>query len=268
MMEEIVSLKNRLVKNTAILKQKKYRDETGLFIAEGVRLVEDAANSDWEIACAFCTEKGLGDERGAKAIAKLKERGTKVYKVKNEIYAKMCDTDAPQGIMAVVRKKLCGEKDLLAKGDAPFIVVLDGLQDPGNVGTIIRTAEAAGCSGVIMTKKTADLFSCKVVRATMGAVFRLPIVNGASPESVVEFAKSRGLIIKATALDGAAEYYRADMTEPLLLVLGNEGSGVSEYFLANAAERLFIPMRGGAESLNVAAAAAVLIYEAVRQRYF
>lgn len=266
MIEEIVSLKNQLIRKAISLKQKKYRDELGLFVAEGVRLVEDAVKSDWEIVCAFCTDKSLEQERVQAVIAALNDKKVSVYKVKREIYEKLSDTEAPQGLMVIIRKRLIGEADLMAQGKNSVIVVLDGVQDPGNVGTIIRTAEAAGCAGVIMLRGTADLFSSKVVRSTMGSLFRLPIISQADRQAVIAFSAEHGFKMLAAALDDTARVcYEFDFTAPTMFVFGNEGGGVSAELLT-ASEKLYIPMLGQAESLNVATAAAVVIYEALRQR--
>lgn len=269
MIEEITSLKNRLIRMAMSLKQKKYRDELGMFVAEGVRLVEDAIRSDWEIVCAFCTDKCLSQERALQIIDTLLEKQIRVYKVKKEIYEKLSDTEAPQGLMVLLRKRLVGEADLLARGAASFIVLLDGVQDPGNVGTVIRTAEAAGCSGVILLKGTADVYAGKVVRATMGSLFRIPVISQADEKAVLDFAAAHGIAILATALDDTARaVYETDLTRPVMLVFGNEGSGVSAQLQEAASGRLFIPMQGEAESLNVSAAAAVVLYEALRQRQY
>lgn len=151
---------------------------------------------------------------------------------------------------------------------APFYVVLDGVQDPGNAGTIIRTADAAGASGVILTKGSVDIYDEKTVRATMGSLFHLPVVSGVSAEELTAWAKERGLQLYAAALDVAARpHFSCDFTKPTAIVFGNEGNGVSTELLAQA-ETVYIPMYGTAESLNVGTSAAIVLYEAVRQRYF
>ncbi len=264
-METIISAQNRLIRQAGSLKQKKYRDELGLFIAEGVRLIEDAARSDWEIVRVFCTEKSLAQKRVQTLVTRLEGKNIDVYAVKEAIFRKMSETETPQGVLAIIRQRLYEKEDVL--GGIPLVIALDGVQDPGNVGTILRTAEAASCSGAILISGSADLYSGKVVRSTMGSIFRLPVLKCTDQRDALAFAAARALTVVAVAFDETGRSYdAADFTRPLLLVFGSEAGGISEEILAGANEKIYLPMCGRVESLNVSSAAAVVLYEALRQR--
>lgn len=279
MREKIESAANKKIKLAARLKKRKNRRETGLFIAEGVRLAELAVASDYEIEFALYTEDCAADARAAVVLAALESRGVTLCETTAALYKKASATETPQGLMLIMRAKKYRLAELMAvdtdsaatssaSAQAPLFVVLDGVQDPGNVGTIIRTADAVGASGVILLEGTADAYSDKTVRASMGSLFHIPMVEGARAAELLTLMEERGLTLYATALDETArEHFAQDFTRPCAIVLGNEGSGVSEAVLARA-EKTYIPMYGHAESLNVGMSAAIVLYEAVRQRRF
>jgi len=237
------------------LAQKKFRNELKLFTAEGLRLCEEVPPA--QIEFGFYTRDFLSDERAKILVERLK-----IFAPLEEILPstmeKISDTQTPQGILLVVRQKFSAPKEVLTK---KIIAVLDGVQDPGNVGTILRTAEAFNC-GVILLDGSAEIFNPKVVRSSMGAIFYLPIVK----ISREEFLSLRGVEILATALDRTAEiYFEHDFTKnPVAIVFGSEANGVSKKIL-DVARKIFIPMNGRAESLNVATSAAIILSEAVRQ---
>lgn len=265
-MEVIASTQNSLIKLAASLKQKKYRDENGVFPVEGVRLVEEAIQAGWEITACLVTKKALDQARVQTIIQQLQERHCRLTELSEGLYAKVTDTDQAQGIMAIVKKKEFLFADLVAGERQPLIAVLDNVQDPGNVGALIRTADAAGCTAVILTQGSADLFSPKTVRATMGSIFHLPVVTRVSPSELLHYLQQYHIQLIATALTAAKPYFEVELTGPAAIVFGNEGNGVSDELLQHAASRLFIPLYGRAESLNVAAAAAVIFYEIARQQ--
>lgn len=265
-MERIESASNAKIKWAASLHQRKNRERRGEFVAEGVRLAETAAASDWPLRFCIATESALAGERVRKIVDALEARGCPVFAVPPNVYKKASATESPQGVLLVMESVGSSLSVLSAKGN-PLFVVLDRIQDPGNVGTIIRTADAAGCSGVIAVKGTADLFSDKTVRSSMGSLFHLPLVTEAKAEDVVAFARERGISCFAAALDpSATPHFSADFRKSAAVVFGNEGEGVSPMFLESA-EKIYIPMVGRAESLNVATSAAIVLYESFRQRY-
>lgn len=279
MRERIESAANKKIKLAASLKKRKNRRETGLFIAEGVRLAELAVASDYEIEFALYTEDCAADARAAAVLGALESRGVVLCETTAALYKKASATETPQGLMLVMRAKKYRLAELMAgdannaatsgaSAQAPLFVVLDGVQDPGNVGTIIRTADAVGASGVILLEGTADAYSDKTVRASMGSLFHIPVVEDARAAELLALMEERGLTLYATALDETARaHFAQDFARPCAIVLGNEGSGVSEALLARA-EKTYIPMYGHAESLNVGMSAAIVLYEAVRQRRF
>lgn len=246
-MEHITSLKNPKVAAWKALKDRKGRRESGCFLVEGRKMVEEA------LASAFDVETVLVQED-----MELPDGLTMpVYELPAHVLAAVCDTKTPQGIAAVVRMK---EQSALGK----HIVVLDGVQDPGNVGTIIRTADAAGLDGVLLSNQCADVFSPKVLRATMGSIFRMNLRTTDDLPGELTKLREKGYSILSSQLDGTPFYEREKVAERFALIIGNEGNGVSEQVQQTATHQVRLPMRGGAESLNAAIAAAIMMYELMR----
>lgn len=265
--EQIESADNQKIKRAASLKTRKGREKEGAFLVEGIRLVEMAEESDWQIAYGFFTNALQNKERGAKLLETLKAR-CPLYEVSEALFHKVSATDSPQGIALIMQKKHTDLTALPVPQKESLYVVMDGVQDPGNAGTVIRTADAVGADGVILLRGTVDLFSDKTVRSTMGSLFHLPICTGVERENLLSFCMGRGIALYAAALDRAAKPHFAQvLNRSCAIVLGNEGSGVSAPLLERA-EHLYIPMYGAAESLNVGISAAVILYEALRQRQF
>lgn len=265
-MEQITSAHNTKLKLVASLKQKKYRDQSGLFVVEGIRLCEEALASNWEVEFALCSE-AADNQRLAKLLAQIVKAGHQLCCANESLYAKAADTQASQGILMVLKQSSTKLSQINDSKVLPFIVIIDGVQDPGNVGTILRTANAAGCSGAILMHGSADVFAPKTVRATMGALFQLPVVTGVTISALNQFLTDHELPVLGTALDKTAKScFAIDYSRPLAVAFGNEGNGLSADVLAHCTERIFIPMKNNAESLNVATAAAVVIYEGFRQR--
>lgn len=246
-MEHITSLKNPKVAAWKALKDRKGRRESGCFLVEGRKMVEEALASAFDVETVLVQE-GMELPDGLTMP---------VYELPAHVLAAVCDTKTPQGIAAVVRMK---EQSALGK----HIVVLDGVQDPGNVGTIIRTADAAGLDGVLLSNQCADVFSPKVLRATMGSIFRMNLRTTDDLPGELTKLREKGYSILSSQLDGTPFYERQDVAERFALIIGNEGNGVSEQVQQTATHRVRLPMRGGAESLNAAIAAAIMMYELMR----
>lgn len=246
-MEHITSLKNPKVAAWKALKDRKGRRESGCFLVEGRKMVEEALASAFDVE-AVLVQEGMELPDGLTMP---------VYELPAHVLAAVCDTKTPQGIAAVVRMK---EQSALGK----HIVVLDGVQDPGNVGTIIRTADAAGLNGVLLSNQCADVFSPKVLRATMGSIFRMNLRTTDDLPGELTKLREKGYSILSSQLDGTPFYERQDVAERFALIIGNEGNGVSEQVQQTATHRVRLPMRGGAESLNAAIAAAIMMYELMR----
>lgn len=266
-LERIDSPANKKIKLAAALKQRKHREKHGLFVAEGLRLCEMAVAADWEISYGLLNSQLTAQERGRVLLDKLIERGCPLYEVPESVFTKAAGTETPQGILLVMQIKQ-RPLPVQAEGEMPLYVVMDGVQDPGNAGTIIRTADAVGAQGVIMLKGSVDVFADKVVRSTMGSLFHVPLYTGVTVAELTAFCRASKLQLLATALDEtAAPHFARNFRQGTAIVLGNEGKGVSAEILAQA-EKTYIPMYGQAESLNVGMSAAIVLYEALRQRKF
>lgn len=266
----ISSAENPRIKLAAALRQKKYRDDSGLFLVEGIHLVEEAIIAGWKIEQMFICCDHFATAQLAELKVRLLPFEEKVLDVSAPVFKKIAETDSPQGILAIVRQQNqeLGTKrpeNILSK--RTFWVVLDAVQDPGNVGTIVRTADAAGASGVILAPGCADLYAGKTVRASMGSLFHLPVCK-ATVEQCLDYFAAENVSLYVADANSAVNYNELNMTAACAVVFGNEGAGVGEEFRQHAAAAIRIPIIGKAESLNVASAAAVILFEAARQRGF
>lgn len=258
---ELTGLQNPMVKAVAELKQKKYRQQQGLFLAEGLRTVEEAVRYG-AVQSIFYT--AIEDDRTRAVLEEAAAKQIKLVCVSDKVLKKITDTETPQGIIAVCEMRSKRLDDFLASGK--MLLVLDRVTDPGNIGTMLRTADAAGVGGLLLLQGCADIYAPKTVRASMGSLFHLPVLSGLSEELLVQAARKAGYELLVTCLDGADNLYKADLKGRLAFVMGNEANGVSPALLAAADKRVFIPMQGRAESLNVAMAAGIVMFEALRQK--
>ncbi|MUG47247.1 TrmH family RNA methyltransferase [Paenibacillus woosongensis] len=263
-MQQITSPNNPRVKEWAGLLEKKNRDKHLKYVIEGIHLVQEAlkARADLECVC-YEIERGIPAELSEAAAASL---DVEWIGVTAAIIGKCTDAKTPQPVFAIARKRR-GELESLLTEERSLVVVLDGVQDPGNVGTIIRSADAVGANGVIVGLGCADIYNPKVIRSTMGSLFHLPVIEG-DLAHILPQAKARGIRLAGTSLQAAASCYAYDFTGPVWLLFGSEARGLSANVRELMDDGLLIPMRGQAESLNVAMAASVLLFEAQRQRYY
>ncbi len=203
----------------------------------------------------------------ADLLCRLEQWGSEIFSISGALFQKAADTETPQGLIAVVRKprKLLTECSVGER--MPLWLILDAVQDPGNVGTLVRNADAAGASGVLLTTGCADIYAGKTVRASMGSLFHLPVIKASTTECL-DFCRLNLLRLYVADGDAKTNYTDEDLAVPCAIVLGNEGSGVGSDFKQHACAHLRIPIGGLAESLNVASAAAVILFEAARQRGF
>jgi RNA methyltransferase, TrmH family len=235
----------------------KERREAGAFVVDGVRLVEDAVNSDWKFRFALFDE--TLSERGRALVESLKLRGVDVEEVSASLMKSLSETETPQGILATL------ELTQLPITNYPnFILIPDQIRDPGNLGTLLRTAVAAGVQAVLLPPETTDSFAPKVVRAGMGAHFRLPI-RSMTWEEIGRFCESANQRIYLADMDGQS-CWETDLRQPIALVIGGEADGASESARKLAHQKISIPMKGNIESLNAGVAGSVLMFEVVRQR--
>ena len=251
-------------------KNARYRKKEGMFVAEGIKLVKEAARygklrqvlireSLWITKWQEKPESEIAVEFSGK------ERHVGVDVVPDDLFEQVADTVTPQGILGMVDMPSYSLEVILDR-PAKLYLLLDDLRDPGNLGTMIRTAEAAGVAGVIMSKGTVDLFNPKVVRATMGAIFRVPFLYVDSLSETIRQMKQKDISAYGTVLEESRAYDTPDYTRPSAVVVGNEANGISREVQKSLSGRIHIPMEGSVESLNAAVAAAVVLYEASRQR--
>lgn len=258
-MEVIQSKDNVLIKEVKKLKEKRFRVEKSQFLIEGFRFVEEALKSSFEVPYIFLSESSMPRWQSFQMDQKL-QKSTKLYVVKESILKLISSTETPQGIVAVINNKTVGiiDKD-------GFYVLVDKLQDPGNMGTIIRSAHASGALGVIVTKGTVDAYNEKTLRSTMGSVFNIPIIED-KDFSVVKRLKEKGFKLVVSSLEDSKNFYDIDLTKNVIIAVGNEGSGISSEVYSIGDIRVKIPMPGNAESLNAGAAASIMLFEVVRQK--
>lgn len=232
------------------------RRELGAFLAEGVRLVEDAFAAGWQFMFVMYTQ-GLS-ERAWKMLQTMEKAGIEIESVSPELFQSISETQTSQGVLAVLQLD-----SLPAPADPSFLLVLDQVRDPGNLGTLLRTAAAAGVDTVLLTPTTTDAFAPKVVRAGMGAHFRLPIHALSWPEISAQISHHP---VYLAEMEGALSFWEADFRSPFSLIIGGEAEGASETAREQTTHAINIPMPEGVESLNAAVAGAVMMFEVVRQR--
>lgn len=266
MAQRIASQDNRIGRQILRLHHKKERDETGRYLIEGPNLIQEAVTMGIPLEALLVSD---GFPRSSLLIqgrvADFQTWDKILYEVSDSLFQKLSDTITPQGILAIVAKPAWKEEQVFLPGRN--VLVLDRVQDPGNLGTILRTADAAAFGGILVVKGSGDLYNPKVVRAAAGSLFRLPVGFVDSAADVGDLCQRFSKRLICTAPKGSRDYFTIDMRQDIALVLGNEGNGISQELLALAAERVKLPMAGSVESLNVAVAAGILLYESVRQNH-
>ncbi len=260
----ITSPSNPHIREALAIKKKRKRYGHDAFLIEGPHLTEMALQSGTSLKRAFLSEQYASKREGMALLKRLSRAGVEVILIGSHLLTLISDTEAPQGVIAVVSCKSCGLHDL-GFNNIPFIVVIEGIQDPGNLGTIIRTSDAAAVDALILLPGTCDAYMPKVIRATAGSIFNIPIID-ADQLTLLKWLRERSVILLVTDVSGTLNIFHADLTRPLALVFGNEALGVSEGLKREADTLVKIPLFGRAESLNVASSAAVCLYETVRQR--
>lgn len=260
-MQIITSKDNEIIKNIRKLKEKKYRDLSNSYIIEGIKLIKEAIVESKQIKQIIVCEENINnggiDQKLLYEIAKYEC----IY-VTKKIFSLISDVQNPQGIMAVIEKQN-SEDNIDYKEDV--IVVLDGIQDPGNLGTILRTIDSVGLKQVIVSKETADAYNPKVVRSTMGAIFRVNIIESDNLIETLKNLKKHKYKVMATSLETNNNIYDVDYNKKVI-VIGNEANGVSQEILDFADEKIKIPMLGRTESLNASVATSIILYEYVRRK--
>lgn len=264
----ITSTDNPRIKQLVHLREKRTRDATGLFLIEGFRELSRAFAGNVTIQELFiCPELFLGEnERGL--IASLQKKGTKVIRTTEKVFHKISYRDRPDGLIAVavqMRFTLTTIEKVLQGKNAPLLVIAEAVEKPGNLGTILRSADGAGADGVIIVDRCTDIYNPNVVRASVGTLFTVPVVESSS-DAVIPWLRERRIAIAAATPSGSTVYYEADFTKPVAIAFGTEQLGLTRQWMAAATLQVVIPMHGVADSLNVAQASTILLYEAARQR--
>ena len=260
-MKVISSKDNEIIKKIKSLKEKKYRDIENCYIIEGIKLVKEAIAENAKIkqivVCEDCINDGEIDTDTLYEIAKFD-----VVYVTEKVFKTITDVKTPQGIIAVIEKNNINSK---IDYNQDIIIALDGVQDPGNLGTILRTVDSANLKQIILSKESADSYNPKVVRSTMGAIFRVNIIEADSLKDMLQEAKKNNFKVMVTSLEAKKTIYEADFNKSAI-VIGNEANGVSKEIQNMANEKVIIPMLGKTESLNASVAASIMIYEYVRRK--
>jgi len=261
--KEVTSLSNPIVKDIKALSDKKHRDEMKSFMAEGLKLVIDALELGFEIRTLVYAKNVKDKPQVVQCATKTVARGGLVLEVSEKVLSSITRRDNPQMVVGIFTQRWTNIRDLKPAANETY-VALDRVRDPGNLGTIIRTADAAGASGVILVGETTDPYSMETVRATMGSVFALPLVK-ASPADFLAWKKGAGVSVVATHLAGAVDYRTIDYKKkPVVLLMGNEQSGLPEALAREADALARIPQAGRADSLNLAIATGIMLFEARR----
>ena len=256
-MLEIESKNNNLFKEIKKLKEKKHRIKSNKYLIEGLRFVEEAIKSKVSIDSIIFTESFK--EKNPDLFLKFNEN-IKLIQMNEALLKQLCSTENPQGIVGVINMQ---NKELKS---GELVILVDKVQDPGNMGTIIRTAHAAGAAGIVMTKGTVDIYNDKTLRSTMGSIFYIPIVEDDSLD-FVKSLKKEGYKLVVSSLQGKNNFFEENLQGKVMIAVGNEGNGVSDEVYDIADIKVKIPMPGEAESLNVAVATSIMIYEKIRQSF-
>ena len=258
----ITSSGNKKIKDlAALIKKSNARKKYNAYIIEGIRMFKELKKD--EILDVFASESFEAEN-----VKILSEIYPDYETVSDRIFESVSDTKTPQGVMAVVkRKEYTLENILTVRGELPHnLLILDSLQDPGNLGTLVRAGEGAGITGIIMNETTVDIYNPKVIRSTMGSIFRVPFIYVKDLKEVIEKLYSKNINIYASSLEGAIEYDAPDYKKDIAFIIGNEAAGISKEVLDIVEDKVKIPMLGEVESLNAAVAGSILMYEAARQR--
>ncbi|WP_138205164.1 TrmH family RNA methyltransferase [Haloimpatiens lingqiaonensis] len=258
-MDIIKSKDNNIIKEVKKLKEKKYREEKESFLIEGFRFVEEALKSSFTVEQVFIVDKCMN--KWEEMCKNLNLESKTAIVVSEQVLKLISNTDNPQGIIAVVKNQHMN----ISQREGMYLLA-DRIQDPGNMGTIIRTAHAVGALGVIVTKGTVDIYNDKTLRSTMGSIFNIPVIQDKDLTTVKELV-NEGFKLVASYLDNESEdFYDVDLPSKGIFIVGNEGNGISEEIVNMSHMKVKIPMPGGAESLNASVAASIMMYEFLRQK--
>lgn len=260
----ITSMSNAHVREALAIVHRRHQDRLTAFIIEGPHLIEMAIASNRTITKILVTASFLTGKEARGLLRKIRRHETPIFEVTEDILRRISDTETPQGIVAVVTSESVLINDIVIRG-VPLVTVLDGVQDPGNLGTIIRTSDAVGTDAVVLLPGTCDAYMPKTLRSTAGSIFNVPVV-AADMKRLLAWVQRKQMTLITTSVDAPLSVFETDLTGPAALVFGNESHGISAELKEAADLVMRIPIPGKAESLNVSSSAAVCLYEALRQR--
>jgi len=264
--QKITSRQNERL--TAVRRVRDGKDPARIFI-EGARLAAEALRSGLDIETCIVNEDRAGSTQIASIVERSKESNAAKVAVGEKIFNSLCDTRTPQGIILIAQRPESGARkfhEAVQKGAAPIVVFLDRVNDPSNLGAVMRTAEAAGAAGVIVSEGSADAFSPKSIRASMGSAFRIKVWEGAELLDAVEWARRDSFQVAAADVSGDAIYTKIDLSSPTLVLFGSEAHGLDPGALGSADTMFRIPLKNAVESLNLAVSVGIVLFEAARQR--
>jgi len=262
-MKQITSVQNPFIKSLVLLQEKsKARKQTGTFLIEGFREISLAIKGGYEIETVLFLPELVSESE----INKLIQNPFQIIEINKEVYQKLAYRDTTEGILAVAKSKSLKLSDLKLS-DNPLIMVVESLEKPGNIGAVLRTADAANLDAVLIANPKSDLYNPNIVRSSVGCLFTNQIATGTS-EEIIAFLKERNINFYSATLQNSTSYHTQDFTTPTALVVGTEATGLTQQWRDAATQNIIIPMQGEIDSMNVSVAAAILIFEAKRQRGF
>lgn len=264
---EISSPQNRLYKQAVKQQRPGQARRDGVFAVEGIRAVEELSKaSGWETVSLWADKEFFRQRPLYRTVYERSFPQAQGNVVPHDLFLRLSGTENPQGILAVVRRRSFRLEEVLRPGERYLLVVLENVQDPGNIGTILRTSDAAGAQALVLTRNCCDIYSPKVVRSSMGSLLHLPVLVMEDVSAAAQALGAYQIALYAASLEKSRTPWETDFTGNSAILIGNEGAGLSEQALSCARARVRIPMPGQAESLNAAIACGILLYEAVRQR--
>ncbi|MCK0178087.1 RNA methyltransferase [Flavobacteriaceae bacterium S0862] len=263
-MIEISSLQNQLVKHLALLKEKsKTRKSSKQFLIEGQREIKLALKGNYELETLLFYPKLFSEEK----LKNLTKKPLNIIQISKEVYQKLAHRETTEGLLALAKAKPLVLNELNLRNKNPLILVAEAPEKPGNIGALLRTADAANVDAVIIANPKTDLYNPNIIRSSVGCVFTNQVATG-STEEVINYLKENTINIYCAALQASVDYHTQDYTKPTAIVVGTEATGLSNDWLKHATQNIIIPMQGVIDSMNVSVAAGILIFEAKRQRQF
>lgn len=265
---QITSLQNPKIRQVVKLKDRKDRDESGLFLIEGYRELKRALDAGVRLEALFFSPEHFLGVNEDDLIAQAQEAGSEVFSCAEKVFEKISYRDRPDGLLAVANQMGSSLRDLIpliTEVPHPFLVVAEGIEKPGNLGTILRSCDAAGVDGVVVCDRCTDIYNPNVVRASVGTLFTIPVVEAKGAETLLWLREKKIRVVAATP-SAKLEYTEADLSGPIAIAVGTEQLGLSELWMKASDIQVRIPMLGVADSLNVATATTLLLYEVLRQR--